>query len=166
MSEIKHAVIRTDLMSGTYDGSLLRSFKYHNAEGKMADIDNGHIVKLEALMEGEREVWKAVDPAADTPLKDIAVVAGVEVMYDERKKNLDEYYNVAGKAVRGFMHHTNQYFSVTAEALDGAPEVGKYVNVQAGTKLLVADAESNATMGKIVAVETAGRYTYYVILCK
>lgn len=163
MANEKHAVIRTDLMSGTYDGSLLRSFKYHNAEGKMADIDNGHVVKLEALMDGEREVWKAVDPAADTPLKDIAIVAGVEVMYDERKKNLDEYYNVAGKAVRGFMHHTNQYHSVTAEALDGTPEVGKYVEIQAGTKLKVADAAGDATLGKIVAIEQAGRYTYYVI---
>ena len=166
MSEIKHAVIRTDLMSGTYDGSLLRSFKYFNAEGVMADIDNGHVVKLEALMEGEREVWKAVDPDADTPLKDIAVVAGVEVMYDERKKNLDEYYNVAGKAVRGYMYHANQYFSVTIEALDGTPEVGKFVEIQAGTKLKVADAAGTATMGKIVAIEQAGRYTYYVIKCE
>lgn len=167
MSEmIKHAVIRTDLMSGTYDGSLLRSFKYHNAEGKMAEIDNGHVVKLESLMEGEREVWKAVDPTADTPIKDIALVAGVEVMYDERKKNLDEYFNVAGKAVRGFMHHVNQYFSVTAEALDGTPAKDKFVEVQAGTKLKVADTDGSATYGKIVAVEQAGRYTYYVIQCK
>lgn len=161
----KHAVIRTDLMSGTYDGSLLRSFKYFDAEGNPAEIDNGHVVKLEALMEGEREIWKAVDPTADTKLEDLCLVAGVEVMYDERKRNLDEYVNEAGKAVRGYMNHKNQFHGVTIEALDceGEPAVGNFVEVQAGTKLKVATAESEATFGKIVAIEPAGRYTYYVI---
>lgn len=161
----KHAVIRTDLMSGTNDGSLLRSFKYFDAEGNPAEIDNGHVVKLEALMDGEREIWKAVDPAEDTPLADICLVAGVEVMYDERKRNLDEYVNEAGKAVRGYMSHTNQFHGVTIEALDceGEPAVGNFVVLQAGTKLKVVASESGTVYGKIVAIEPAGRYTYYVI---
>lgn len=162
----KNAVIRTDLMHGTKNGDQLVSLRFYGADGKVAEVENGVIVELKGFEDGQREVMKAVAATADSNMADCAIIAAPEVMYDERKKNLDEYFNVAGKAVRGFMHHVNQYFSVTAEALDGTPAKDKFVEVQAGTKLKVADTEGAATYGKIVAVEQAGRYTYYVIQCK
>ena len=165
-----YAIIRTDLMTGTNVAADLVSFMYENAEGEPAAIENGNVVKLDGLADpANRELWKAVDPAADTAMKDVVVVAGVEVMYDERKKNLHEFINVAGKAVRGYIPHSRDIFSVTAEALDVAEdatvEVGNVVELMAGTKLHVAAAatEGSTQFGKIIAIEQAGRYTYYVI---
>ena len=87
-------------------------------------------------------------------------------MYDERKKNLDEYINVAGKACRGYHIHSGDIFSVTKEALTGeaAPAVGNVVELAEGTKLSVAkDATGATVVGTIIAVDVVGRYTYYAI---
>ncbi len=54
--------------------------------------------KLQGYEDGEREVMKAVAASAGDDLNDCAIVAAPEVMYDERKKNLDEFINEAGKA--------------------------------------------------------------------
>lgn len=163
-----YAVIRTDLMTGTNVAADLVSFLYMDAEGNPAAIENGNVVKLEGLADpNNRELWKAVDCAADTAMSDVVIVAGVELLYDERKKNLSDYINVAGKAVRGYIPHSRDIFSVTIEALNAAatPEVGNVVELMAGTKMNVAAAatEGATQVGKIIAIEQAGRYTYYVI---
>lgn len=163
-----YAVIRTDLMTGTNVAADLVSFVYMNAEGEPAEIENGHIVKLDGLHDPDnRELWKAVDCDADTAVADVVIVAGVEMPYDERKKNLSDFINPAGKAVRGYIPHSRDIFSVTIEALNAAatPEVGNIVELMAGTKLNVAAAatEGSTQFGKIIAIEQAGRYTYYVI---
>ena len=132
-------------------------------------IDNGCVVKLDSLMTGEREVWKGVTPAANTSLSDIAIIGSEEVMYDERKKNLDEFENEAGVIARGYIPRSRNIFSVTKDSLNigtgVTPAVGYVVELMAGVKLnVVAAATSNSTVvGKIIAIETAGRYTYYVI---
>ena len=93
----KYTVIRTDLMSGTKQPADLVSLRFYNAEGNMAEVENGTIVKLEGYEDDQREVMKAVAAKAGDKLNDCAIVAGVEVMYDERKKNLDEYINEADR---------------------------------------------------------------------
>lgn len=167
MAEVKHGVIRTDLMSGTNVAADLVSLKYMGSGDAAAEIDNGCVVKLDGLMEGEREVWKAVTPAANTPLEQIAIVATPEVMHDERKRNLDEFVNEAGVPARGYIPRSRNIFSVTAEALDAAAAiaVGDTVELQASVKLKVVKSAtgSTTTVGKIVAIEKAGRYTYHVI---
>jgi len=89
-------------------------------------------------------------------------------MYDERKRNLDEFINEAGRACRGYRLHKGDIFSVTKDALDGvaAPAIGNVVELKAGTKLNVAaSATAGSTqVGKIIAIDVVGRYTYYVIL--
>ena len=157
-----YAVIRTDLMTGTDVNGALVSCKYN------AELENGSVVKIEHLMEGERELWEAGDVAANTPLDQVVLVAGVEVMYDERKRNLDEYINEKGKAIRGYRLHKNQdTFSVTKEAFaaGSALKVGNIVELAAGTKMkAVASATSGSTkVGKIIAIEKAGRYEFYVV---
>lgn len=164
----KHAVVRTDLMDGTDVRGQLVSVKYMGADGATpTEIDNGNVLKVNALMDGEREIYVGAATAVATPVNDVVLVASPEVMYDERKKNLDEYVNEAGKACRGYRLHSGNIFSVTKEALDGAasPAVGNIVELKAGTKLnVVASATSGSTqVGKIIAIETVGRYTYYVI---
>lgn len=167
MATVKHGVIRTDRMYGTDVGANLVSLKYMGAGTTETAIDNGCVVALDGLMSNQREIYKGVTPAANTALGNIALVATPEVMYDERKKNLEEYENEAGVTCRGYILHEHDIFSVTAEALDAAAAiaVGNIVELQAGVKLkVVGTATSGSTaVGKVIAIEKAGRYTYYVI---
>lgn len=163
-----HGVIRTDNMLGTVSGTHLVSFKYQPSNTDTA-IDNGNIVVIGKLIDSEREIHTASTPTAESPLKDLAVVAGVEVMYDERKKNLDDYYNEAGKTIRGYaLSECKGYFSVTADALDltaGTPAKGWVVEAMAGTKMKVVETltAKSTQIGTIEDIEKNGRYTYYVI---
>lgn len=161
-------VVRTDRLMGTDVRSMLESVKYMGAGSTATAIDNGNVVKLDgSLMTGEREIKKGVTPAANDVLDAIVLIASPEVMYDERKRNLDEFQNEAGKICRGYHLHSGDIFSVTKDALDGAaaPKVGDAVELKAGTKLNVADSATSGStvVGKIIAVDVVGRYTYYVI---
>lgn len=169
-----YGVVRTDNMFGTDVRAGLVSIKYMGANGTTPTaIQNGNVLKVGALMGDatngyEREIFVGAAPAANDDLKDIVLVATPEVMYDERKRNLDEFINEAGRACRGYRLHKGDIFSVTKDALDGvaAPAIGNVVELKAGTKLNVAaSATSGSTqVGKIIAIDVVGRYTYYVIL--
>lgn len=157
-----YAIIRTDLMSGTVQPADLVSVRFYNAEGKHAEVENGVIVKLQGYEEGEREVMKAVVATASDDMNDCAVLANPEVMYDERKHNLEDYINEAGKAVRAYIPRSRNMFSLTAEGFVNAvaPEVGAEVGIGAGGKL----SASATGFGKCVHTESAGRHTYYTIM--
>lgn len=159
-----HAIVRTDLMHGTDNRADLVSIKYMGADGRTPTaIDNGNVLKAGALLEGEREVLVGSAVSTDTALNDIVLVASPEVMYDERKRNLEDYENVAGKVCRGYRLRSGDIFSVTAEAFSVTPTTShKVVELAAGTKLKPA-ASATSPIGDIIAVETVGRYTYYVI---
>ena len=164
MADVKHAVVRTDLLAGTDVRSELISVRYQ-PDGEMAEIDNGNIVKLDGLEDGSRTVYKGVAPEASTPLTDVVLIASPEVMYDERKKNLDLYFNEAGKISRGYQLTNPGGFSVTAEAFDGTPAKGKVVELMAGTKLKVVDSATSGStqVGVIADVNIVGRHTYYYV---
>lgn len=184
MANVKHGVVRTDRMYGTDVGANLVSLKYMGTGSTATAIDNGCVVALNGLMTGQREVYKGIVPAKNTAIGKIVLVATPEVMYDERKKNLEDFENEADMIARGYILHENDIFSVTEEVLDAADdiEVGDIVELQdaategSGESAVVTNAEagihlrvvSSATsgctsVGKIIAVEKAGRYTYYVI---
>lgn len=156
-----YTVIRTDLMSGTKQPADLVSMRFYSTGDKPAEVENGVIVKLQGYEDGQREVMKAVAASAESDLNECAVVAGVEVMYDERKKNLDEYINEAGKAVRGYILRSRNIFSVTKEGFVGGTVPAKGAEVGIGTNGKI-DA-SGTGLGKCIAIDIAGRYTYYVI---
>lgn len=165
-----YAVVRTDKLSGTDDRARLVSVRYQpvdstSNENVATEIQNGRIVLLDGLEAGSREVYVGVDPAATSGLNEVVLIATPEVMYDERLKNLDQYINVAGKASRGYRLHSNDIFSVTAEALDGTPAKGKIVELQADTKMKVVSSATNGStvIGEIIDVNVVGRYTYYAI---
>ena len=161
-----YAVVRTDKMFATDNRAGLVSVRYQPGD-TMTAIENGTVVKLNGLEDGSREVYKGVTPAAGDAIADIVLIASPEVMYDERKRNLDEFINEAGDIARGYHLHTGDIFSVTKDALVGveAPAIGNTVELAAGTKMNVAtDATGGATViGKIIDVNVAGRYTYYAI---
>lgn len=157
----KYCVIRTDLMSGTKQPADLVSLRFYGDNSKPAEVENGVIVKLEGYEDGQREVMKAVAAKSSDKLSDCAIVAGVEVMYDERKSNLDEYINEAGKIVRGYIPRSRNMFAVTKEGFVGgtAPSLNGKVGIGEKGKI-----DSGSTgLGTCVAIEAAGRYTYYVI---
>lgn len=170
-----YAIVRTDKMFGTDVGTELVSVKYIVTTGSGDDavstptaIENGNVLKLGALMDGEREIYEGSAPAANDSLDDIVLVATPELMYDERKKNLDEFINEAGKPARGYRLHKHDIFSVTVEALDTALTeipVGTVIELMAGTKLkAVASATSGSTaVGSVIHVETVGSKTFYAI---
>lgn len=166
----KHAVIRTDRLYGTDVAAALVSLRFVDGNNQGAAIDNGNVVKLMGLMDGERELYKAVAPAANTDLKDVVLVASPEVLYDERKKNLDEFVNEANVNARGYRLHAGDMFGVTVEGLSAAAEIkkGDIVELQADTKLkVVKTATSGSTpVGVIADINKAGRYTYYVVEVK
>ena len=172
-----HAVVRTDNMFGTDNRSGLVSIKYITEEQQSEttvkvenEIENGNVLKVGALMEGEREIFEGSAVAATDDLSEVVLVASPEVMYDERLRNLDDFITEAGKPARGYRLHNGDLFSVTIEALDGSgdPAVGDIVELKAGTKLHYAASATASTtqVGKIIAIENAGRYTYYVIHVK
>lgn len=170
MAKVKHAVIRTDLMYGTDVRAALVSIKYLGASAETdapAAIDNGNVLKVGPLMAGEREIYKGKDVAANTDIKDVVILAAPEVMYDERLGMLEDFYNEAGKPIRGYRFHNGQIVSVTKEALAGkeAPAVGDIVELAAGTKMNVAASatQGSTQVGTIIAVDVVGRLTYYAI---
>lgn len=164
-----YAVVRTDKMIGTDVRSELVSVRYQPSNVKTA-IENGNVVKLGALETGSREIYKGATPAANDNITAIVLIATPEVMYDERKRNLDEFINEAGAIARGYRLHKHDIFSVTKDALDGAenPTVGDVVELKAGTKLNVKAATAGATggstvVGTIIDKNVVGRYTYFAI---
>ena len=165
---LDHAVVRTDNLYGTDVRPALVSIEYLGADGQTETaIDNGNVLKVGALKTGEREIYIGSAVAASDSLKDVVLIATPEIVYDSMKRGLDKFYNIAGMPCRGYYLHSGAVFSVTKEALGGAstPAVGNIVELDAGTKLkVVASATQGSTaVGKIIAIDTVGMYTFYAI---
>lgn len=169
-----YGVVRTDNMAGTDVRSMLVSIKYIVTTGSGSSavdtetaIQNGNVLQVGPLIDGEREIYKGTAPAANTPIEQVVLIATPELMYDERKRNLDEFINEAGKPARGYRFHTGDIFSLTKDALDGkaTPAVGDVVELKAGTKMNVAASLTSGStkVGTIIAKDIVGRYTYYAI---
>lgn len=162
----KHAVVRLDNVSGTKDGSLLKSVKVYKSDAAVA-IDNAQLVVL-GEREG-REVYKATAPTAESKPKDLVLIASEELFHDETRTHyLTEWVNEAGIACRGYVLHNGDDFSATKEAFDDKPEKGKFVGFTAdSTKIAVQAAADDKTFGKIESVEKTGwgdgAYEYFEI---
>ena len=156
-----YTVIRTDLLSGTDVAADLVSLRVYDADDKPIAVENGTLVELKGYEDGQREVMKAVLATSATAKENVAIVASVEVMYDERKKNLDEFINEAGVICRGYIPRSRNIYSVTKDGFVGGnvPAKDAEVGIGADGKL---DA-SGTGYGTVMAIEVAGRYTYYVI---
>ena len=161
----KHAIVRTDNLSGTTDGSKLISAVFYNRDNTAA-IDNGNVVSITDTLIN-RETYKVVVPSATDTRATVGLVASVEIIYDQQRTHgLEEFENEAGAEIRVYALEANDEFSVTKEALNGTPAAGKYVKLAEGsTKLEVADAATGA-IGVIIGVETVDADTYYVIKVK
>lgn len=164
---MSYCVIRTDLMSGTKQPADIVSLHFYTAETANntttytpAAVENGVIAKLLGYEDGEREIYRAVAATNSDDLNDCVVIATPEVMYDERKHNLDEFINEAGKICRGYILRSRNIFSVTADGLGTAPTKGQKVKIGTNGKLT---ADNSGTFGVCADIEDAGRYKYYAI---
>ena len=153
-----YCVCRTDKLAGTRDDAALVNLKLH------AKVENGNVVVVGARAEGEREAYVSETPTAAAKLDQIALVCEPEVMYDDRKKNLNEFVNEAGSIARGYVLHNGDEFSLTAEGFDGTPKKGAKVELQAGLKLKAVDSATSGStsIGEITDVEGE----YFVIRVK
>lgn len=171
MDKTAYTVFRSDLMSGTDVGADLVSVRYCTedaGEYKPSAIENGSVVELVELEDGNREVWTATNTKASSKINDVVVIGTPEVFYDERKKNLDEFINEAGQTSRGYRLRSGNIFSLTKEGFQttlSQIEKDNVVELTDGNKFGVAATATDGatTVGKIIAVENTGRYTYYVI---
>lgn len=145
----KHTIMDSSNMIGSKVASKHKNVKIS------VDLDNGSIVKLGALATGEMEAFEAEEPTASTPLEELVVLKAPEVMADDRLKSLADFYNKAGKIVRGYKMESGDQFRMTAEGFDGTPAVGSIVEAGDGYKMkVVASATGGSTqIGKIIAVE-------------
>lgn len=158
---MSYCVFRSDLLSGTDVAADLVSCRVYDENGEMIAVENGTIVELQGYEDGEREVMKAVLASADSKISNCAIIGSEEVMYDERKKNLDEFINEAGVICRGYVPRNRNMYSITKEGfVDGiVPTKGAEVGLGANGKV---DAAGTG-YGVCMAVEMTSRYTYYVI---
>ena len=160
-----YAVVRLDNLSGQDVHADMRSLRMYDGTGSSAnqiEVENGVIAELVALETGEREMWKAVKATSESDITDCVLIATPEVLYDERKRNLDDFINEAGKAARGYILRRGNIFSVTEEGFvsDTPPAVGGAVGIGTGGKL---DA-SGTGFGVCIDINVVGRYTYYAIM--
>ena len=131
-----YCVVTRESMQSEDIANLRKSFKYQPSSVDTA-IENGNLVKIGGLIDGEREVYTSTTPAADTALSDLLLVTTPEVLADERKKNLSDFRNEAGDICTGDKLKSGDIFSLTVEGFDGTPAKGKIVELTAGTKLKV-----------------------------
>jgi len=155
-----YGVVRTDQLAGTRNPEKLVTLRYNDGT-KEAEIENGMILTLDSLV--DQDIWKAVAPAANQAKGKLVLVAAPEVMADEHKHNLTEFVNEAGADVRGYVLDTGDIYGVTADALDGTPDLttNKYIVAQAKTTPKVGSSATNA-IADLIDIDTVGLLTYYV----
>ena len=157
-----YCVVTREKMQSEWVGKDRISLKYRPS-GVETSIENGNLVLVGSLIDGEREIYDSGTPAANSPLKSIALITTPEVMADERKKNLSDFINEAGDEITGDKLYSGDIFSLTVEGFTGVPAKGKIVELQAGTKLKVVDTLTSGStqVGKIIDFAN-GKYAVLV----
>lgn len=134
--------VRLDVMSGNKDNAQVKSAKFYN-DGAVAEVENGTIVAIEGLLDGEREVHKVTPVTEESAY--VGIVSTPEVEYEERGYHgIDTFVNKADDVVRVHVLNVGDVFSIgnSKETADLA----------CGSKLVA----------KHIQTETVGRHTYQV----
>lgn len=147
-----YACVRTDNMSGTVEGKNLVSLKYNG------DIENGCVVAVGDLVEGEREVRNATAPGKTDKVADLALIATPEVIKSRTYHGLSEFINLKGSILRGYRLTSKDVFSITKEGFESGATLakGSVVELNGSAKLnavATATGATNTVVGKIIAVE-------------
>ena len=160
-----NSVVITNKMQATKAGNI-ESVKYYDGNGDAAAIDNGHVLTLNGLDTGEREIMVGNAPAAVTD--EIVLVASPELIYDEQFKadgGLDDFQNEADRPARAYHLYRGDKFSVSDGAINAlandTPVVGNFVVVDPGETRLVEVAAGNIPanskfIGEIIRKDVLG----------
>lgn len=143
----KHAVCESSLLKATGCGHIY-SLKCHE------DLDNGSIVSVGDWVEAQ--VFSSKEYVAGS--RPILVLTPPMGYNSDRKEYQDEcyFYNAKDEIARGYELNEGDIFTISEDAFEGAPEVGKFVDAA----YVVADAAGDAGfVGEIVEKVV---YTYSV----
>lgn len=134
--------IRLDVMSGNKDNTQVKSAKYFKDDA-VAPVENGTIVAIGGLLDGEREIHKVTDVTAESTY--VGIVSTPEVEYEERgNRGIETFANEADATVRVHVLHEGDIFSIAN--LDSKEDLA------CGAKLVA----------KHIQTEVVGRFTYEV----
>ena len=134
--------VRLDVMSGNRDTSKVKSARYYD-NNVVSEVENGTVVALSGLLDGEREIHKAV--AAQNTDTYVGIVCTPEVCCDEiTHTKIENFVNKAGDTIRVIIPDVGDIFSLGGVDSDSDIALG-----------------ANLT-GKHIATEICGRITYHV----
>ncbi len=134
--------IRLDVMSGNKDNTQVKSAKYFKDDA-VAPVENGTIVAIGGLLDGEREVHKVTDVADDSTY--VGIVSTPELEYEERgNRGIETFSNEADAVVRVHVLHEGDIFSIA--------NLESKEDLACGAKLVA----------KHIQTEVVGRFTYEV----
>ena len=159
-----YTVVETSKIAAVYGGGHL-----HSLVSDM-DVENGHIGYVGDLAEDIEglETHEFVEPAADVINKRrVVLVANPEWNYDETRRTnqaLYNYINEAGRVFRAYDLNAYDVYAVSKEGINcgsaDAPEVGKFVIVEAGSTAVKMVEESDTSgqgfVGKIIGSAKRG----------
>ena len=123
------------------------------------DIDNGTIGYLDGQAEEGGVIYNFVKGTKEGATPVLVHMpewnADTSNRLNQRK---DKFFNEANTPFRCFTLHEGDEFALSTEGFVGAPEIGKYVSVDANGKLAVADApvEGAVMVGKIMRKRQIG----------
>ena len=138
----KYRILRLDVMSGNRDNSQVKSAKYFK-DGKSVAVENGTLVEIKGLLDGEREIHEVIDVTDEATY--VGIISTPEVIYDQRgigDGDLGNFINEADVPVRVHVLHAGDFLSFTN---------GEETDLSMGAKLI----------GKFKGKEVVGRYTYF-----
>lgn len=125
--------IRLDVMSGNKDNSQVKSAKYYKSNAA-AEVENGTIVGIKGLLDGEREVHRVEDVTASDTL--VGIISTPEVEYSEDGyHDIDTFVNKADDTIRVHVLHEGDIFSIgnsdeTTDIAAGANLVAKHIQTE------------------------------------
>lgn len=159
-----YTVFRCDDMPGIDNRTFIKSVLVKDGSGNNIAVENGTIVVIGGLVSGEHDLYTATLATSSSTLANCAVIGSPEVINTDlyNEKNLDAFRNEAGTPAVAYLLKDGGTFSVTKEGFVSATApsaVGATVGLGANGKI---DASSSG-LGKVIAIDVAGRYTYYAI---
>jgi hypothetical protein len=123
------------------------------------DIDNGTIGYLDGQVEEGGVIYNFVKGTKEGASPVLVHMPEWNPDTSNRlNQRKDKFYNEAGVPFRCFTLHKGDEFALSTEGFVGAPEIGKYVSVDANGKLVVADApvDGAVMVGKIMRKRQIG----------
>lgn len=123
------------------------------------DIDNGTMGYLDGLADGFTHIYNfkagTKDGATVVMAHNPEWTEDTSRMINQRK---DKFFIPAGTPFRAFVIDKDDEFALSTEGFVGAPEVDKYVSINADGKLEVADTpvDGTAMVGKIMRTRVMG----------